>query len=172
MSSVPNLAALYHVIQGCQIRNRVTRHGSFNSRKHLQDFIHYFIHYAYMFYTGLPEEQTLLTFHAAGWFEPLGDLARYAIIWPKPLQSSFWAEELTAVSAVLSSPLHRPSSADQFDEVRSFVAFGTRPPPHRFVLNLRHLLVAKPATTHVLGASMSVYPLGSLRRWWGYMRQG
>jgi len=149
MSSVPNLAALYHVIQVCQIRNRVTRHGSFNSRKHLQDFIHY----AYTFYTGLPEEQTLLTFHA-GWFEPLGDLARYAIIWLKPLQSSFWAEELTAVSAVLSSPLHRPSSADQFDEVRSFVASGTRPPPHRFVLNLRHLLV----TCRIRGTLPSLRP--------------
>ncbi|GLB35314.1 putative est1 DNA/RNA binding domain [Lyophyllum shimeji] len=40
--------------------------------EHLQDFIYY----AYTFYTGLLEEQTLASFKS-GWLEALGDLARY-----------------------------------------------------------------------------------------------
>ena len=46
--------------------------GSALALEHLQDFIYY----AYTFYTGLLEEQTLRTFRA-GWLEALGDLARY-----------------------------------------------------------------------------------------------
>ncbi|KII88741.1 hypothetical protein PLICRDRAFT_176290 [Plicaturopsis crispa FD-325 SS-3] len=51
------------------------RRASFNSPlalEHLQDFIYY----AYTFYTGLLEEQTLKGFRS-GWLEALGDLARY-----------------------------------------------------------------------------------------------
>ncbi|KAF7322791.1 PINc domain-containing protein [Mycena chlorophos] len=51
------------------------RRASFTSNlalEHLQDFIYY----AYTFYTGLLEEQTLNSFKS-GWLEALGDLARY-----------------------------------------------------------------------------------------------
>ncbi|KAF5330656.1 hypothetical protein D9619_005946 [Psilocybe cf. subviscida] len=51
------------------------RRASFSSPlalEHLQDFIYY----AYSFYTGLLEEQTLSSFKS-GWLEALGDLARY-----------------------------------------------------------------------------------------------
>ena len=40
--------------------------------EHLQDFIYY----AYIFYTGLLEEPTLVSFKS-GWLEALGDLAWY-----------------------------------------------------------------------------------------------
>jgi len=40
--------------------------------EHLQDFIHY----AYIFYTGLLEDPTLVSFKS-GWLEALGDLAWY-----------------------------------------------------------------------------------------------
>jgi protein SMG6 len=80
--------------------------------EHLQDFIYY----AYTFYTGLLEEQTLRTFRA-GWLEALDDLARYrmAVAAMVTGPQGPGPEELTtaAVSAVLSAsppPSVPPSS--------------------------------------------------------------
>jgi hypothetical protein len=86
---------------------------SFLALEHLQDFIYY----AYTFYTGLLEEQTLRTFRA-GWLEALGDLACYRMAIAAMVTGSQapGPEELTAaaVSAVLSAsppPSVPPSSA-------------------------------------------------------------
>jgi len=85
------------------------RHASFNSclaLERLQDFIYY----AYTFYTGSLEEQTLWTFRA-GWREALGDLARYRMAVAAVVTSSRVPvlEELTAaaVLAVLSVSPHQ-----------------------------------------------------------------
>ena len=84
-------------------------HASFTSLlalEHLQDFIYY----AYTFYTGLLEEQTLQQFRA-GWLEALGDLARYRMAVATMVTGARvpGPEELTtaALSAVqLDSPHH------------------------------------------------------------------
>ena len=91
------------------------RRASFTSvlaLEHLQDFIYY----AYTFYTGLLEEQTLQTFRA-GWLEALGDLARYRMAVAAMVTGTQGPgrEELTttAVSAVQSAsppPSVPPSS--------------------------------------------------------------
>src|SRR5882762_3707621 len=76
---------------------------SFLALEHLQDFIYY----AYTFYTGLLEEQTLRTFRS-GWLEALGDLARYRMAVAAMVTGTQapGPEELTtaAVSTVLSDP--------------------------------------------------------------------
>ena len=81
--------------------------------EHLQDFIYY----AYTFYTGLLEEQTLRQFRA-GWLEALGDLARYRMAVAAMVTGARvpGPEELTtaALSAVQSDsppPSVPPSSA-------------------------------------------------------------
>ncbi|KZP20887.1 hypothetical protein FIBSPDRAFT_861344 [Athelia psychrophila] len=82
--------------------------------EHLQDFIYY----AYTFYTGILEEQTLRPFRA-GWLEALGDLARYRMAVAAMVTGSQGSgpEELTAAavaSALLSAspaPSLPPSSA-------------------------------------------------------------
>ena len=54
------------------------RHAAFASplaMEHLQDFIYY----AYIFYMGLLEDPTLISFKS-GWLEALGDLAWYWIV--------------------------------------------------------------------------------------------
>ncbi|KAF7981504.1 hypothetical protein HWV62_33059 [Athelia sp. TMB] len=87
------------------------RRASFTSPlalEHLQDFIYY----AYTFYTGILEEQTLRTFRA-GWLEALGDLARYRMAVAAMVTGSQGSgpEELTAaaVAAVLSASSPAPS---------------------------------------------------------------
>ncbi|KAF7964541.1 hypothetical protein HWV62_5931, partial [Athelia sp. TMB] len=87
------------------------RRASFTSPlalEHLQDFIYY----AYTFYTGILEEQTLRTFRA-GWLEALGDLARYRMAVAAMVTGSQGSgpEELTAaaVAAVLSTSSPAPS---------------------------------------------------------------
>ena len=76
--------------------------------EHLQDFIYY----AYTFYTGILEEQTLRPFRA-GWLEALGDLARYRMAVAAMVTCSQGPspEELTiaAVSTVLSGGSPNPS---------------------------------------------------------------
>ncbi|KZP28162.1 hypothetical protein FIBSPDRAFT_1039813 [Athelia psychrophila] len=82
--------------------------------EHLQDFIYY----AYMFYTGILEEQILRPFRA-GWLEALGDLARYrmAVAAMDTGSQGSGPEELTAAavtSSLLSAspaPSLPPSSA-------------------------------------------------------------
>jgi hypothetical protein len=112
------------------------RRASFNSRlalEHLQDFIYY----AYTFYTGLLEEQTLRTFRA-GWLEALGDLARYRMAVAAMVTGSQapGPDELTAaaVSAVLSaspSPSVPPSSADHVSNVSAKSSSASEKPVAR-----------------------------------------
>ncbi|KAL4259410.1 PIN domain-containing protein [Pleurotus pulmonarius] len=78
------------------------RRASFTSPlalEHLQDFIYY----AYTFYTGLYEEQTLISFKS-GWLEALGDLARYQMIVATMVQSNFGHGTLLTTDALSKVP--------------------------------------------------------------------
>lgn len=101
------------------------RHASFNSCFALER-LRNFIYYAYAFYTGLLEEQTLRTFRA-GWLGALGGLARYFVAVATVVTSSQipGPEELTVVSAVLSVSPSSLSSADHVSNVsaKSSLAF-------------------------------------------------
>ena len=108
--------------------------------EHLQDFIYY----AYTFYTGLLEEQTLQQFRA-GWLEALGDLARYRMAVATMVTGARvpGPEELTtaALSAVqLDSPPPSvpPSSAP--DHPSNLSASTARPQQVEFqhIIQLRH----------------------------------
>ena len=80
LASIHNISTKYNIIirlwtHGFHKLVESLQHASFMSLlsfKHLQDFIYY----AYTFYTGILEEQSLCPF-CAGWLKALGDIARY-----------------------------------------------------------------------------------------------
>ena len=79
-ASLPNISTKYNIIirlwtRGFDKLLESLRSASFTSVLALE-YPQDFIPYAYTFYTGLLEEQTLGMFRA-GWLDALGDLARY-----------------------------------------------------------------------------------------------
>jgi protein SMG6 len=144
------------------------RHASFNSCFALER-LRNFIYYAYAFYTGLLEEQTLRTFRA-GWLGALGGLARYFVAVATVVTSSQipGPEELTVVSAVLSVSPSSLSSADHVSNVSAKSSLAFEKPVARIDdspspcigLAAAMLLVVEPEKERWMGIARDWYAQG------------